>query len=445
MIGLNVYKILFLTEIIIAEFLFTLRLPRRKNFWLRLAVSLAVCYAVAFLYPVNFIFSTTSWYSSIMFFLLFSVTFVAILFMFDVPFGRAFFCAVTAYTIQHLSYGLVSILFEAFGNIKIDSMYVQTGFDFSTFDLGSVIIILAYISIFMLVYWGSYLILDPKLKNADDLKVNGKFLLLIVLLFIVDIVLNAVIIYNSEKAVYEYVVAVYNVLCCLLIFYIQLSIIHTKDMNIEIERMKEALRQAERQYVLQKENINLINIKCHDMKHQIRKFATQGGLDSQYIAEIEDLINIYDSTVKTGNEVLDIILTEKSLLCCKEKIKLNCMVDAHGLQKIKEGDLYALFGNIIDNSIEAVSKIDEVDKRCIGLNVHSIKKFVTIKIDNYFKGEVDFTPDGLPKTTKKDKSYHGFGMKSISAIVEKYGGILNVYVENETFILTIVFPNLADF
>ena len=438
--GLSVYKLVFLTEILVAEGLFTIRLPKRDRFWLRAVIAVVICYLAAFFYPVSAKYASTSWYSSLMFFALFSLTFIAILFVFDVSFGRAFFCSVTAYTIQHLSYGLVSILFSAFGNIDLNSMYIQTGFDFSTFDAGSIIVILVYFSIFLLIYGISYLVLDPRLKNSNDLKVNGKFLLLIVLLFVVDIVLNAVVIYDSEKAVYKYVVAIYNVLCCFLIFYIQLTMIQTKDMNIEIERMQEALRQAQRQYTLQKENINLINVKCHDLKHQIRNFATKGGIDKQYIDEIEDMINVYDSNVKTGNEVLDVILTEKSLLCHKEKIKLNCMVDASGLGKIKEGDLYALFGNILDNSIEAVSKIDEVDKRCIGLNVHTVKKFVSIKIDNYFKGELNFSGDGLPKTTKHDTNYHGYGMKSIAAIVEKYDGVLKVIVQNDIFILSIAFP-----
>lgn len=212
-------------------------------------------------------------------------------------------------------------------------------------------------------------------------------------------------------------------------------------MNIEIERMQEALRQAEKQYALQKENINLINIKCHDLKHQIRQFATKGAIDTQYIAEIEDIINIYDSTVKTGNEVLNVILTEKSLMCHNKKIKLNCMVDGSGLNRVKQGDLYALFGNILDNSIEAVTQVAEEDKRVIGLNVHTIKKFVSIKVDNYFVGKVNFSEDGLPETTKGNADYHGYGMRSIQAIIDKYGGTMNIEVKDgEVFVLSIVLP-----
>jgi len=441
MIGLGLYKILFMTEILVAEAMFTIRLPRRSHFVWRCIGALAVCYSAAVLYPVGSNIALTSWYSSLMFLLLFGITFAAIMFVFRVGPDRVFFCAVTAYTVQHLAYGFISVLFSAVGNIDISSMYIQTGFDFSTFDEGSVIVILAYFSIFLLVYWSSYLLLGPWLKNANDLRLKGKFLLLVTLMFIIDIVLNAVVVYDTRQKVYEYVVAIYNVVCCFLIFYIQYTMIKTKDMNIEIERMQEALRQAEKQYALQKENINLINIKCHDLKHQIRQFATKGAIDTQYIAEIEDIINIYDSTVKTGNEVLDVILTEKSLMCHNKKIKLNCMVDGSGLNRVKQGDLYALFGNILDNSIEAVTQVAEEDKRVIGLNVHTIKKFVSIKIDNYFVGKVNFSEDGLPETTKGNADYHGYGMRSIQAIIDKYGGTMNIEVKDgEVFVLSIVLP-----
>lgn len=440
MLGLSQYKLLFMTEIIVAEMLFTVRLPRRKNFGWRVFAAIAACYLVAFLYPVGGKITVTGWYSSLMFFVLFAVTFFAIVFVFDITWDRAFFCGVTAYTIQHLAYGLNSILFSSVAHIDLHSMYVQTGFDFSTFDAGSVIVILAYVSIFLLIYWASYLLLGPWLKNAADLKLKGKFLLLVSLMFVVDIVLNAIVVYDPRVEVYNYVVAIYNVVCCFLIFYIQYTMIKTKDMNIEIERMQEALRQAQRQYTLQKENINLINIKCHDLKHQIRQFATAGGIDKQYIAEIEDMINIYDSTVKTGNEVVDIILTEKSLLCHSKNIKLSCMVDASGLNRIKEGDLYALFGNVLDNSIEAVSQVEDEDKRVIGVNVHTVKKFVSVKIDNYFVGKVNFAADGLPATTKSDNDYHGYGMRSVQAIVDKYDGTMSIETDNGVFTLSIFFP-----
>ena len=190
---------------------------------------------------------------------------------------------------------------------------------------------------------------------------------------------------------------------------------------------------------LQKENIKLINLKCHDLKHQINEYALKGKINQEFVKEIQETISIYDANINTGNEVLDIILTEKSLLCNEKGIVLTCMVSQCDLSFIKEGELYSFFGNILDNAINAVSLINNKEKRCIGVNVHQIEKFIAIKVDNYFSGEIDLSSDGLP-ITKKDTNYHGFGMQSIKMIVDKYNGTLNIEIDEDVFILNVIFP-----
>ena len=64
---------------------------------------------------------------------------------------------------------------------------------------------------------------------------------------------------------------------------------------------------------------------------------------------------------------------------------------------------------------------------------------VSIHIENYFDGERIVT-NGLPKTTKGDEDYHGFGMLSMRIIAEKYGGTLAVEFRGNVFCLNIMFP-----
>lgn len=68
---------------------------------------------------------------------------------------------------------------------------------------------------------------------------------------------------------------------------------------------------------------------------------------------------------------------------------------------------------------------------------------MSIHIENYFDGQVKFI-DGLPSTSKADKHYHGYGMRSMRLIAEKYGGGLNVAVQNDLFSLDIVIHVPAD-
>ena len=106
---------------------------------------------------------------------------------------------------------------------------------------------------------------------------------------------------------------------------------------------------------------------------------------------------------------------------------------------MKSADVYSLFGNALDNAIEAVMKLQDKSKRVIGLKVYSVGGLVTVNIKNFYQGKIDLNAEGLPATTKSDKAYHGYGMKSIHMIVEKYDGNLSVQTKDEVFNLNILF------
>ena len=190
---------------------------------------------------------------------------------------------------------------------------------------------------------------------------------------------------NCLFNLYSIIVCAYNLLCCCLILYISNKIVLTQKIKTELETTSRLLRQAEEQYKVSKENVNLINLKCHDLKHQIREYASKRNIDQEAIKDLESVINIYDSTIKTGNEALDLILTEKSLYCQKQNIKLTCLADCSRLIFMHDSDLYSLFGNMIDNAIEAVSKIDNAEKRNINLIVRNIKNYVSIAVENFYE------------------------------------------------------------
>ena len=134
------------------------------------------------------------------------------------------------------------------------------------------------------------------------------------------------------------------------------------------------------------------------------------------------------------------ILTEKSLICKKYGITLTCLADAERLRFMREGDLYSLFGNLLDNAIEAVKKLDAPEKRIIALNIKPAEEMLTIGLSNYYQGTVELE-GGLPRTSKEDKNYHGFGMKSVKRIVEQYGGALTLRVADNMFRVSILFPS----
>ena len=113
------------------------------------------------------------------------------------------------------------------------------------------------------------------------------------------------------------------------------------------------------------------------------------------------------------------------------------MVDGNLLNFMHSTDVYALFGNLLDNAIECLLQ-EKDEKRILSVQVNRKNDGCHIHIENYCSKEIDFE-DGLPLTTKKDKSYHGFGVRSVKYIVEKYHGNILMRKVNQKFQTDIIF------
>ena len=224
------------------------------------------------------------------------------------------------------------------------------------------------------------------------------------------------------------------------ILYLQSELFKKSAMRQELAVMNMLWKKEQEQYELSKETIALINQKCHDLKHQIRaiRYMNKEEIDD-YIEEIEESVQIFESIVKTGNEVLDTILTEKSLYCRERGIVVSCMADGSQMEFINTIDLYAILGNALDNAIEAVEKFKDQEKRQIDVMIYRQQQFLVINIINPTKEKLVYEEE-LPKTTKKDSLHHGFGLWSIRYMVKKYDGNLNVSDEDGCFSLKILMP-----
>ena len=189
---------------------------------------------------------------------------------------------------------------------------------------------------------------------------------------------------------------------------------------------------------LQEQNMELINLKCHDMKHQLRSLLEGQNLDKDFIEETQQAINFFDNQVKTGNNTLDNLLTQKSLMCDSYHILLTIMLDGESLYFMSMQDINSFFGNAIDNAIDYLMKVDE-EKRFIRISSALQGSMYTIRIENYCEDTLTFNKNGLPKTTKEDNGYHGFGTKSIQTVAKKYNGDVSFKQVDDLFIVTAIF------
>lgn len=228
---------------------------------------------------------------------------------------------------------------------------------------------------------------------------------------------------------------------CITLLYLQSALFKKSSMRKELETIQLLWHQQKGQYQLSKETIEMINHKCHDLKHQVQAIrAVKDEKEREtYLEKIEKSVQIYSAIVRTGNEILDTILTEKSLICENSGIHINCVADGSLLAFMNPVDLYTLFGNALDNAIEAVRKLESKEKRVIDIMLYERQSFLMLQIVNPMCGEVKFE-DGLPLTTKAKNGYHGYGMKSMLHTIQKYEGHLTTEVKNGCFYFNVMLP-----
>lgn len=209
----------------------------------------------------------------------------------------------------------------------------------------------------------------------------------------------------------------------------------------ELEAVQNVLQNQYVQYKQSRESIELINYKYHDLKHQIAVLRSEEDPKKreEFLNRMEEEIRQYEAQNKTGNKVLDTVLTTKSLYCAKHGITFTCVADGTLLDFMDVMDICSIFGNALDNAIECELKIQEKEKRLIHVTVSKQKQFLILRFENYCEETLQYQ-EGTPITTKKEKEFHGYGLKSIQYTVNKYDGAVSMNLEDNWFELKVLIP-----
>ena len=189
---------------------------------------------------------------------------------------------------------------------------------------------------------------------------------------------------------------------------------------------------------LSKSNYELRRFR-HDYKNMrigVTKYIHDGNIE-----EAENMLNNCDSLLKqttqslikfdTGNGIVDAILTEKQ----EKATTVNTVITFNGAiaaSAITATDLCVIFGNTLDNAIEACEKFNSNEEKSILVTCKCSSGFMFLTIVNPVVKNIEIH-NNVIQTTKQDKSNHGFGLYSLQKIVDKYDGTLTFSCEKEVF------------
>ena len=200
---------------------------------------------------------------------------------------------------------------------------------------------------------------------------------------------------------------------CVTLLYLQTELFKKAALQKEMDALNLLYDRQRKQYQIARQNVQIINRKCHELKVQIadlRRLQPDAAV-SQSLDEAEQAARMYDANAATGNEVLDVVLTEKSLLCEAQRIRLNCVADGTCLAAIEPGDLYALFSNLLDQAIDAAAQQRDADRRMIDLLVCRRQGFAVVNV-------IGPHPAEQPDHGRR----HSYELKVARRIVHKYSG-----------------------
>ncbi len=209
----------------------------------------------------------------------------------------------------------------------------------------------------------------------------------------------------------------------------------------ELAAVQNAFHRHYSQYVQSKENIRLANQRYHDIRHQINliRAETDDNKKDQYLKDFESAIKDYHIQADTGHGVMDTIITSKKITCDESKINFSYVVNGKLFNFMNTIDITSLFGNMLDNAIESVSKVTTPEKKVINLNVYGQHSLLIVNLENYYEHDLKYE-HGKLVTTKDESFNHGYGIKSIKSVVDKYNGVLRINTKDNWFMMTLLFP-----
>lgn len=230
-------------------------------------------------------------------------------------------------------------------------------------------------------------------------------------------------------------------LMCLIMYFIVQQMSKDNQTKLEYELMKEKEKYSkESMEIIKRSNEELREFK-HDLKNYL--LPLQEAMETMPQSEmvkvwekINQKIEDVQTLIQTGNSYVDSMINTKITLARSEKVDVKCTILSK-MEGIDDLEFCSVFGNLMDNAIEAERKV--IEKKEIIIFVEEKMGYLRLEIQNKIEKSV-LNENSSLNTTKKDTSSHGIGHKSIKRTMQKVGGALKYYETGDLFCAEAVFP-----
>lgn len=412
-------------SIILAFLVFFITLPKKKNFWISLIVGFLLIIGVSLVRLIPNI-KKSDLFAVIFYFIIFAIMFGTLYFSIEYnDISVCLFILAGPIALQHICYKITVCIFTL-----IDPSYLSN----------TKIYLPAFAAILIVGCIISYFLFAKRI-DITKLYTNSVYILIgILFLLISTVIVNyfeyEIFFYDSPRIkLISFLINFSSIITTGIIMMFLYSSAISLNRKRENEVMKLIADKDRERYELIKMTCEDINIKYHDLQHALKNKE----LDEELRKEIKESTTNYKAIINTSNRGLNVTIYESQLKCISKDIDLSVLIDGDPLQFMKSHHVYALLSNLLDNAIEAVEKIEEKEKRRISLKIYKKNNNIFINVTNFMSSPIKFVGD-YPVTLKNDKFSHGYGIKSVVSIVNRYNGNLSLKTIDNQFIIDILIP-----
>lgn len=299
---------------------------------------------------------------------------------------------------------------------------------------GEIPALLLLAAVYGALYGGLYLFERRRVTAVRPNITASATLMAVVMALTVFAVSNLSFIAEAQATMSVYYIRTLVDIAGVLILSVQHEQLRETALHSELAAMDNVLQRQYEQYRQSKENIRLINRRYHELKMQIAAIRAERDQAKQNaaLAEMESDIRRYEAENKTGNPVLDTLLTAKTMECQQENITITSVADGRMLGFLTIRELCTIVGVALDNAIAAVRAEPDPEKRLIKVAVYSQGGFAMLRFEHYTEAAPALDADGLPQ--------QGSDLKSVRTTVGQHGGSMTMHWENNWCTLRILFP-----
>lgn len=286
-----------------------------------------------------------------------------------------------------------------------------------------------------LLFWvGAWLVLRKFLSKITSNLTTKMWLIVDMLMLASFVAIFTIICFMPEDTAITYPICGASIFssfgCMYLASYIcdaMQTTYHAQQLEMQRNYYKDRIRDEER-----------VRSVYHDMKNHLLLLQAQAENSQAVQASVQELqnqIQEYEEYHHTGNEFLDIIIRDKAKAAHEKKIDFSAVIAFESGSFMEPLDISTIFGNALDNAIEASEKLPE-ELRLITVKAERVRDLQLITVtNNTLPGTVS-----TGQTTKADRFAHGFGLPNIRNAVQKYGGQCSTKSEDGRVALKIIIP-----